>query len=254
MYSVYKVLNLTTGKVYIGSSSDPQRRKKDHLTFKNPHTNKGILADREKGHKFEFIILKDDISTKKEALKAEEHLTRKSEKDGEIYNINYGASISDSVKLKMSKSALGPKNPMYGKELSSEHKQKLREATIKNGNQPPSWKDKKHSEASKIKMAKNCAARKLSDEIVMGLLQRYYGIDGCYKNIADVSPINRSQVKDLLNGKTYRHVFYDFMKTYTPEKEDNEYKKLMYAERKKAYIKRSSAGSLAMRAKHENKK
>jgi len=45
--------------------------------------------------------------------------------------------LSEETKERMSLSKMGSKNPRYGKPHSEEHKQKLREASIRNGNKPP---------------------------------------------------------------------------------------------------------------------
>jgi hypothetical protein len=58
---VYKITNLNTKQVYIGSALNSQVRKQQHFTMlkNNTHFNWKMQLDYNQGHKFEFEIIYD---------------------------------------------------------------------------------------------------------------------------------------------------------------------------------------------------
>lgn len=134
---IYKIINKVNGKYYVGSSSNicgdvKGTRWKRHIwsLAKNIHHNIYLQREWNKYGKdnFDWVIVKE---IPKEILLVEEQKyldVAKIEKE-KCYNLTYvagGGDWADVVKKKFSKKRMGKGNPMYGKHLSKNHKEKIR--------------------------------------------------------------------------------------------------------------------------------
>lgn len=99
-YYLYTLSNTTTGRVYVGITSNISRRRTHHKYFLNTrkHENIHIQTDYDNGFKFEFIILKDlgDI-TKEEAHSIERNEIKKILNPYNILHNNSNSQIKNEL-------------------------------------------------------------------------------------------------------------------------------------------------------------
>lgn len=127
MGCVYKIENIITGKVYIGSTNDFYRRKHEHfweLMNKSHHSVK-LQSDYDKygEENFSMSIIEeceDDVR-----LDREQHYIDLYDSANKGYNTSDSAYFSKAGFCTMDKD--GENNPFYGKHHSEETRQKLRE-------------------------------------------------------------------------------------------------------------------------------
>lgn len=148
---IYKITNLASGKLYIGSSSDLMKRKTEHfrLLRLKKHCNKHLQSAFNKYGESNFIfeiVLYCDL----EKLIAEEQRFidfYEAYKNGynlcPIANTTAGRAVSEERRKKISQSLKGRVSPMKGRKHSEETKQKI----------SLSEKGKKVSKESKKKMS-----------------------------------------------------------------------------------------------------
>lgn len=123
---IYKITNIGNGKLYIGSSNNLQKRKREHFwalrynKHNNPYMQNAYNKYGEKSFTFEII---EAVNNSKELLEKEQsYIDLFNVCDREIgYNIN---EYSSGGGLK------GEKNPNYGKKMSEEQKEKIRKALM----------------------------------------------------------------------------------------------------------------------------
>ena len=167
---IYKIINKTNGKYYIGSSVNIKKRwfNHKHELNKNNHGNDYLQNAWNKYGKdaFDFMIV-ESIPAEK-LIEVEQQYLNNIEKD-KCYNLSF---IADKIEMtiatrkKMSESHKGEKNANYGKRMSegmkqairarnklqkptAEQKQKQREALL--GDKNPMF-GKHHSEETKKKI------------------------------------------------------------------------------------------------------
>lgn len=144
MYFIYVVENLVNGKLYVGQTFDPDKRKNAHfsLTSKCPLL---VRAIRKYGTScFDFTILESC------PLQDEAHIKEKYwiEKLNTIAPFGYnlttgglGGKLAEEIELKRieqlsgkgkpnSLSKMGPKNPMFGKKISKAARKAKKEAVL----------------------------------------------------------------------------------------------------------------------------
>ena len=133
---VYKILNIYSKKIYIGSTYNFEKRKREHINLlkKNKHSNRYMQNSWNKYGESAFIfeILEELSHTNFLEEREQYYLDTLRPFDPSIgYNIcqvaynSIGVKRTEETKEKMSKSKRGSKNPMYGKNLSNETKLKL---------------------------------------------------------------------------------------------------------------------------------
>ena len=121
---VYKILNKTNRKVYIGSATDIKKRWRDHKWYLNHnfHHNSHLQSAWNKYgvDNFEFLIILE--CTIDELLKNETEFILKYNSLNSVYGYNInephkiylGNKCSEELKKQQSERMLGDKNPMYG--------------------------------------------------------------------------------------------------------------------------------------------
>jgi group I intron endonuclease len=145
---IYKIINITNNKLYVGSAVKIQKRWNEHINFlsKNKHHNRYLQnawnKHGQENFKFEVIEYIENVS-KKTLLEREQYWINKTQ----CYNSNYGYNIqctagsnlgivfSEEHKSRISKALTGKKlskeqiekmrNRMLGTKLSEDHKFKL---------------------------------------------------------------------------------------------------------------------------------
>lgn len=144
---VYKIENVVNGKIYIGSSSDLDRRRKQHFIalLNNKHFNSHLQRSYNKWgeQSFEFKIievLEDTDSLSELLLEREQYYLDLLKPEYNICRIAgaFGMPHTEETKQKISNSTKGVKKSQehakhiresqQGRKLSEEHKQKLTEA------------------------------------------------------------------------------------------------------------------------------
>lgn len=90
-YTVYKITNKTTGKTYVGCTSDYAERFRNHFTAlrNNKHKIGLMQLDYNTGHRFEHSVIASGISCKKEALALEaENVSANSYNRNKLFLVN----------------------------------------------------------------------------------------------------------------------------------------------------------------------
>jgi len=140
--AIYQIFNKNNGKIYIGSAENLYKRWSEHKrgARRNRHTNKYFQnAWNKHGEEaFEFSILEivKDINNIFE--REQFYLNKLKPWNRKIgYNIHKdakgprGVKRTKETKKKLSECKMGPKNPMYQRDFSIEHRKKISEANSK---------------------------------------------------------------------------------------------------------------------------
>lgn len=216
MTGIYKIKNDINGKCYIGSSVDIKKRFYQHISAlkKGKHFN-GILQkswDKNGGDSFSFEII--ELCEREQLLRREKYwLDRYKSYDRNFgYNIhiepnsNLGLKFSDDHRRKISESRRGPKNVLYGKKLSEEHKNRI-SAALKGRTFTPEHL-KKNSESQKGEK-NHMFGKHLSDETKKKLSS---SIKGLFKGTAHYGyvDVNEEVSKEIIKlrdrGCTYDQI------------------------------------------------
>lgn len=172
---IYQILNVATGKIYIGSSTNVFRRCRQHhrRLSKNRHPNKHLQNAWNKygEQSFEYSTLELVGNFKEELLEIEQkYLFSLKPHNREIgYNLSptasstLGSKRSVESRKKISESQLGRTPWNKGKTLSKAHRQKLRQAKLGDKN-PKYWLGRKHSEETKEKIRQANTDKNLTEE------------------------------------------------------------------------------------------
>lgn len=157
MACVYKIQNIINGKVYIGSTSDFQRRKYEHFGMlkRKEHHSEKLQADYDKyGEKpFSMSVIEncaDDIR-----LDREQYYIDLYDAANKGYNTSDSAYFSKAGFCTMDKD--GENNPFYGKHHSEETRKKLRETWERTRTERSGFS---HNEETKDKIRKTKIGKK----------------------------------------------------------------------------------------------
>lgn len=173
-YKIYKHINKTNSKIYIGITiQSPERRWRKGEGYKN--NIYFYRAIQKYGwNNFEHIVLFDNL-TKEEAEYIEiELISYHNSTNPEFgYNIENGGNLNKEIsketrkKMSIAKKGKmsGENNPNYGKRLSNEHKKRISETRIRLGiskgkNNPRYGTTFNHSEETKQRISKNLSGDK----------------------------------------------------------------------------------------------
>ena len=183
---IYCIKNKINDYIYIGQSTDTNRRFKDHIRTLRQNTHHNIKLqtswnkDGETNFEF-FIILECSVSVlsfheKEEVEKIPEH---------KRYNI-----------LKNYDTLIGKNNPFYGKRHSSQARNKMSAfAKKRKGNKNPNYGNKNSIEA-RIKAGHN-KETKLTKKQVQKIIEIK---NKTHQEIADMYGISRSVITRIKNG------------------------------------------------------
>ena len=146
--AVYEIRNTVSGKFYIGSSTNMYERWRTHRTKlrSNKHPNPVLQASWNKHGEEAFVFIKIATFHSVEDMEAaEEGLLDAAVDSPTCCNISRWA--------KTPWRNAGSRHPHYGKKLSEEQKQIIREATIEQWKNSDPRTGKKHSEETKRKIS-----------------------------------------------------------------------------------------------------
>lgn len=184
IYFIYRILNLSNNKLYIGRSRNPAYRYKQHLSnSKIKHHNmkkvhKAIFSDGENNFVFEVFEQCDNYTL---ACEREKYWIEFYHSDKDEYGYNdksgpRGPMWSGEDRQKISERLKGDKNPMYGKSHNSDTIQIL--SNLSSGINNPFFGEL-HSEETKQKIGLASAKRN----------------QGANNPNAKLSPANIDQIK-----------------------------------------------------------
>lgn len=149
---IYKIINKTNGKYYVGSSVNIKRRWKHHKYHlrKNLHCNKHLQNawNKHGESSFDFVVIEEVLAENIIQIEQTHLDLAKQEKDkcyNECFNSEGKISLSearkknislalrgkvrtDEQKQRMSESRRGEKHYNFGKHLSQSHKDKISQA------------------------------------------------------------------------------------------------------------------------------
>lgn len=138
IYHIYQIKNLNNGKSYYGMSQEVEVRWAYHkrLLRGNYHNNKELQNDYNKGHRFDYIILKQ-ATTKKKAEYLEKSIIENNKEH--VYNFTFSGKkhppMNKEQREKISKSrkgkATGKENHFYGKKHSKESIEQMKNTLSK---------------------------------------------------------------------------------------------------------------------------
>lgn len=96
-YSIYTITNNETGRVYVGMTTVPQQRFRDHLSYlrQGKHANPGLLADYRLGHTFSYSVILTDIADRWTAKAAESDLIAAT---ANAYNRQRSTTTKDTIR------------------------------------------------------------------------------------------------------------------------------------------------------------
>lgn len=229
---IYKITNLINGKSYIGQTTKPllENRIREHINCNSTVISKAI-------HKygignFDCSII-EQCDSKEELDEMEFHYIKQYNSFGKNgYNLTFGGegtygytfNHTEETKKKMSKSKKnkkmsythrknsteakkGKKNPMYGKNLSEDHKRKISEG-IKRSGGFSGWTHTKESR-EKIKEARKKQVGKNHPQIKIWKLTSPSGevfiVDYGLENFCNIHNLCLPRLrKNLSNGKVKR--------------------------------------------------
>jgi group I intron endonuclease len=146
---IYKIRNVTNGKFYVGSTSNTRERFRNHRkglrrgVHHCPHLQAAWNKYGEDCFKFEIV---QDVDAAEKLWDAE--AVWLNENFGKPWCYNAGRSPEAPMRGRF-----GKDHPSFGKKLSDEVKQNIRESTLKQWQDADPRTGKKHSEESKAKIS-----------------------------------------------------------------------------------------------------
>jgi group I intron endonuclease len=173
---IYSITNTINDKIYIGQSIHCYKRFTEHKYNLN-RCGAIYLAFKKYGiEKFQLNIVKECELDELNNLE-QYYIIFFNTLSPNGYNLNTGGGVNtvvcEETRRKMSESQSGEKNPMYGKKMSDETKEKIRQANIGRVLSDESKNKigkansgKKHTEETKEKNRQGHLGTKLSNEIV----------------------------------------------------------------------------------------
>jgi group I intron endonuclease len=213
---IYRIINLSNGRVYIGSTNNFVKRKNEHLSRLrlNRHGNTFLQNDFNKCGGFESFVFEMICSVLVEKdLLIVEQIFLDEYYDGMIncYNMakiagapNRGRKFSEEVKMKMSEAHKGEKNHFFGKTHSKETRLKL--SIGQKGEKHHNW-GKKFSDEYKAKLssaqqtAQDYAKKTFSVIGPNGEIVHGFGISGFVKQHG----LDDATFRRMLVGKQRQH-------------------------------------------------
>lgn len=131
---IYLIENDLNQKLYVGQARNPGKRQREHFRGSPGCPYLKAAIDKHGSVHFDFVLL--------EACSSQEELNQKEQywiallntKSPNGYNLTLGGegmpSPSKETREKLSKAKRGTSSPWWGKSLSEEHKEKLRQSKL----------------------------------------------------------------------------------------------------------------------------
>ena len=204
---IYKILNKTNNKVYVGSATDIKKRWRDHKWYlnHNKHHNSHLQLSWNKygAEAFEFIIL---LECEIEKLLTNEliFILQHNSFDNQFgYNVNdpehafLNRKHSEKTKQLLSKQKLGDKNPMFGK-FGAEHHNYNKEVSIETKNK---------MSLSHIGIPTNRRNNvKLLPEQVINIRKMYHDEKISQPKLGNMFGVSYTTINKIITGKTWSNL------------------------------------------------
>jgi group I intron endonuclease len=208
MSIIYQITCIETQKFYIGSTMNKAQRWARHRRElrQGRHINKHLQAAWSKYGEttFEFSVL-EEVTTPELLFAVEQRYLDKHVGSPQCFNWskyagapmrgksgaetpNFGKKLSEQTKQKLREANTGKNNPAWGVERSAETKAKISEA-----NKTNPWKGAKHTPEAIAKIAAASAGRPVSEET---RLKRSLALKG-----REISSAQRLQISRTLSGE-----------------------------------------------------
>lgn len=211
---IYQVLNLVSGKRYIGSSTDIKRRWRRHFfdlrhgCHHNLHLQCAFDKYGEQALDCSVLELVKDVS---QLIAREQHYLdtlRPEYNVSQIAESPLGCRRSSEMRARMSEAVSGDRNPMYGKHHSEETKRKISETWTSerkqaqseavSGRQNPNY-GKHPSEKTRKKLSEALKGRQVSEEHCRKISEARRGIK--------FSEEHRRKIGEAKKGKSYEEIY-----------------------------------------------
>jgi group I intron endonuclease len=131
---IYLIENEINSKLYIGQARDPDKRKREHLRGSSGCPYLKAAIGKYGKDNFDFVILENCSSQEELNTREQLWIQELNTLAPAGYNLTLGGegmpSPSEKTRVKLSKSKRGKNSPWWGKSLSEEHKEKLRQAKL----------------------------------------------------------------------------------------------------------------------------
>lgn len=236
MKCVYMIQNIVNNKIYIGSTSEYEKRKRSHINgIKGLYHDNRLINEDAKiyGHeafKFRVLFVSDD---EEERFNLEEELIKRLQTYINGYNLSIDGRgkfiVSDDFREKCRARATGVSNPFYGRKHTRETKDILSKlASQRTGNKNPFY-GKTHSQESiekaresfnKLKESGwvnpqkgvpkskeailNNAVSQPKRKEIFAEGKRYISISACAKDLN----ISRATVRNRVNNDSFPDYYY----------------------------------------------
>ncbi len=221
---IYCILNKENNKRYIGQTTDLSRRERQHFSRlkKGVHKNKHLQRAYKKYGKEAFSFFVVMLCKKKHLTKWEQFFVDLYPKK-DLYNIaiecvtgTLGTTLSDDVRLKMSKahmghthseatkrkiakSKIGKKNPNYGKVTPQSVRDKISKA---NSGVNAYWYGKTHSDETKQKISKSRTGKMHTEEAKQKMSMSRRG-EKNHNYGKHLNEETKQKISDALSGRKY---------------------------------------------------
>lgn len=228
-FCIYKITNLINGKIYIGKTSDINKRWQKHIEIaklKSPRLYQYLHKSINKYGVENFIIeIIEDFLDEQNAFEKEKFwITQLNTKDQNIgmnltdggegtsglkwseesrdkirgpNNHNFGKPIADDIKIKISISVSGEKNGFYGKKHSEDVILFLKNRPI--------------SAEIKDIISKNCRGEKqwnakFSDADILEIRKKWDNKEASQSELAKQYGVKRNTINQIVNRKRWTHI------------------------------------------------
>lgn len=219
---IYKIVNLINNKIYIGSSINLNKRKKEHFRALkgNYHINKHLQSSYNKYGKENFIFeIIEYIKDKNKLIEKEQEWFNKLNINFKnSYNICFvagntlGRKHTEEAKSKMSEfwkgKNIGKNNPFYGKQHTKEVKEKMSERQI---GEKSKWYGKHLPKETRDKIGLKSQGEGngmaiLSEQQVIEIKILLFKKQLKQKEIAKLFNISSQRVSNIKKGKSWSYI------------------------------------------------
>ncbi|NDC89875.1 MAG: hypothetical protein EB075_13955 [Bacteroidetes bacterium] len=187
MKAIYEIRNNKNGKIYIGSTKNLRKRWKEHRSLLNNgkhHSRHLQSAWNKDGGNFTFTVL-EEVAQDEDLIPAEQRWLDQTRSYDRAYGYNINPTAANSL----------------GMEHSAEAKEKMREAALRRGPQPPRSEEWSARISASLRGEKNPAAKLNWEKVRQMRAMREAG--ATIGEIARLFGVNRSAASRVVNRKRW---------------------------------------------------
>lgn len=190
-YSIYILKNIINNKVYVGQTTNPNTRKRQHFSLltRSKHPNKHLQSSYNKYGKNCFIFeIIETVEDKTEITIRESYWTEYYKKTTEIYNQRVCVESNKGYKL-------GPRSEEVKNKISQRHKEL--------GTKPPNRKGcKSYKQETDIKKIQK--VYKLNLDLAKEIRKLYSQGNFTYKQLGVMFGVVSRTIGDVIQNKIYK--------------------------------------------------